>query len=136
MLEVVTVRNINAKDRIEVSCSSAACEGCKGGLFCNTKKRIFEVANTEGLAIEKGDSVEIHLQTGRTIGGTLLTLIAPLLLFPVGYYLAKSSGLGEGISTLIALGAIAVGFVGVWLYFKVHEHKYLPTVERIITSND
>jgi len=132
VLEVVTVQDIRSKDRIRVSCSSAACQGCKGGLFCNTKKRVFDVSNIDGLAIEKGDRVEIHLKTGRTIGGTLLTLIAPLLLFPLGYYTAKSLGAGEGICTLIALGSIALGFVGAWIYFKVNEHSYLPTVKRVI----
>ncbi|OQA43672.1 MAG: hypothetical protein BWY50_00795 [Spirochaetes bacterium ADurb.Bin315] len=58
--------------------------------------------------------------------------IAPLLLFPLGYYTAKSLGAGEGICTLIALGSIALGFVGVWIYFKVNEHSYLPTVKRVI----
>ncbi len=93
---------------------------------------MFDVSNIDGLALEKGDRVEIHLKTGRTIGGTLLTLIAPLLLFPLGYYTAKSLGAGEGICTLIALGSIALGFVGVWIYFKVNEHSYLPTVKRVI----
>lgn len=136
MLEVVTVHDISAKDRIQVSCSSAACEGCKGGIFCNTKKRVFDAANLEGLSIEKGDQVEIHMKTGKTIGGTLLTLIAPLLLFPLGYYIAKTFALGEGVSTLIALGSIALGFVGVWIYFKIHETSYLPTVERVIKDTE
>ncbi|NLZ77831.1 MAG: SoxR reducing system RseC family protein [Spirochaetales bacterium] len=132
MLEVVTVHDVRGKDRIRVSCSSAACNGCKGGLFCNTKKRVFDVSNVDGLAIRKGDRVEIHLETRRTIGGTLLTLIAPLLLFPLGYHIAKGLGAGEGLSTLIALGSIALGFVGVWIYFKVNEHSYLPTVRRVV----
>lgn len=132
VLEVVTVHDICSKDRIQVSCASESCKGCKGGLFCNTKKRVFDVSNIDGLALEKGDRVEIHLDTGRTIGGTLLTLIAPLLLFPIGYYIAKSFGVDEGISALIALGSIALGFVGVWIYFKVNERSYLPTVKRVI----
>jgi sigma-E factor negative regulatory protein RseC len=64
----------------------------------------------------------------------LITLIAPLLLFPIGYFLAVAAGLGEGPSFLIALGGIALGFVGVWIYFKKQKNHYLPVVASALSQ--
>ncbi|NCC64777.1 MAG: Fis family transcriptional regulator, partial [Spirochaetia bacterium] len=76
MYEVVTVTKILSKQKIEVTCNSAACNGCKGAAFCNTKNKRFEAWNKDQYPIAEGDVVEIYLPSGKTIGSTLLTLIA------------------------------------------------------------
>ncbi len=134
MYEVVTVTKHISPDKVEVVCNSSACNGCKGSAFCNTKGKKFEVWNENKLPLDDGQEVEIFLKPSRTIAGTLITLIAPLLLFPVGYYLAVAAGLGIGASFLIALGGIVLGFVGVWLYFKKHKNHYLPVVASILSE--
>jgi sigma-E factor negative regulatory protein RseC len=134
MYEEVKVTKILSPDMLEVSCSSAACNGCKGGAFCNTKNKRFEAFNEEKLSVKQGSTVKIYLKPSRTIAGTLITLILPLLLFPVAYYLSKLAHLGEGASFLIAIGGIAVGFIGVYLYFKKKEKHYLPVVEQVLSE--
>lgn len=130
MYEIVTVTRILPKHMVEVVCLSSACAGCKGETFCNTKGKKFEALNAESLDLSVGDQVELFLTTGRTIAGTLITLIFPLLLFPVAYFLAKYSNFGEGTSFLSGLGGIVVGFVLVFLYFRKTKAKYLPSITR------
>jgi sigma-E factor negative regulatory protein RseC len=134
MYEIVTVTQILTNQKIEVSCISSACNGCKGAAFCNTKNKTFEAWNKHQLSIIEGDVVEIYLPSGRTIASTLMTLIAPLLFFPVAYYGATYFGLSEGPSFLLALGGIALGLVLVWLFFKHQGKHYLPVIEKNLSQ--
>lgn len=134
MYEAVTVTKILSKQKIEVTCTSAACNGCKGAAFCNTKNKKFEAWNRDHLPVKEGDVVEIYLPSGKTIASTLITLIAPLLLFPIAYYLAKSANLAEGLAFLFGLSGIAVGLACVWLYFLKQGKRYLPVVEKNLSE--
>ncbi len=134
MYEIVTVTRIISADMLEVSCSSSACNGCKGEAFCNTKGKRFEAWNKTHLSVQTGQSVQIYLKPSRTIAGTLITLIFPLILFPIGYQLALLAGFSEGASFLTALASIGLGLLGVWFYFKGSQKRYLPTVEKILSQ--
>lgn len=134
MYEIVTVTKILSPEMLEVSCTSSACNGCKGAAFCNTKGKRFEAWNKTRLSVRSGQSVQIYLKPSRTIAGTLITLIFPLLLFPIGYYLSQMAGISEGASFLTALSSIGLGFLGVWFYFKTSQKQYLPIVERILSE--
>ncbi|HZJ88212.1 MAG TPA: SoxR reducing system RseC family protein [Sphaerochaeta sp.] len=128
MREQVTVTAVLDEEFITVSCSSGACSGCKGSGFCNTKSRTFTAWNKDHLPLIVGDTVSLYLPTARTIGATLITLIIPLLFFPLCYYLASFFGLGEGLSFLVALGGIGIGFGLVRIFFRSREKKYMPLV--------
>ncbi len=131
MYEIVTITKVLPKQMVEVVCLSSACAGCKGETFCNTKGKKFEAFNTDNLNLAEGDQVELFLTTGRTIAGTLITLIFPLLLFPVAYFLAKFGNLSEGPAFLSGLAGILVGFVLVFFYFRKTKAKYMPTITRV-----
>ncbi len=134
MYENVTINRIFPDKSIEVSCNSSACSGCKGETFCNTKGKVFEAANPHNLPLEAGMVVELFLKPSSTIFSTLFTLIFPLALFPLAYYLAKMAGLGEGTGMLVGLGGIVAGFVFVWAFFKVHRDRFIPQILRIIAE--
>ena len=134
MYENVIVKQIFNDKSIEVACDSSACSGCKGETFCNTKGTVFEAANPQNLPLEVGMMVELFLKPSSTIFSPLFTLIFPLALFPLAYYLAKMTGLGEGSAMLIGLGGIIAGFVFVWAFFKVHRSRYIPQILRIIAE--
>ncbi len=134
MYERVTIKQIFNDKSIEVSCESSACNGCKGETFCNTKGKVFEVANPQNLPLEVGMVVELFLKPSSTIFSTLFILIFPLAIFPLAYYLAKMAGLGEGSSMFMGLGGIVAGFVIVWAFFKVHKERYIPQILRIIAE--
>ena len=134
MYENVTIKRIFDDKSIEVSCDSSACSGCKGETFCNTKGKIFEAANPLNLPLEEGMEVELYLKSSSTIFSILFTLIFPLALFPLAYYLAKVAGLGEVTGMFVGLGGIIAGFVLVWAFFKVHKARYIPQILRIIAE--
>ena len=134
MYENVTIKQIFTNKSIEVSCDSSACNGCKGESFCNTKGKVFEAANPHNLPLQVGMEVELFLKPSSTIFSTLFTLIFPLALFPLAYYLAKMAGLGEATSMGLGLGGIIAGFVFVWAFFKVHRHRFIPQILRVIAE--
>lgn len=134
MYERVTIKQIFNDKSIEVSCDSSACSGCKGESFCNTKGKVFEAANPHDLPLEVGMEVELFLKPSSTIFSTLFTLIFPLALFPLAYYLAKMAGFQEGSSMLFGLAGIIGGFVLVWAFFKVYRDRYIPQILRIIAE--
>jgi len=134
MYERVTIKQIFNDKSIEVSCDSSACSGCKGETFCNTKGKVFTAANPHDLPLEVGMVVELFLKPSSTIFSTLFTLIFPLALFPLAYYLAKMAGLGEGSSMLLGLVGIVAGFVFVWAFFKVYRERYIPQILRVIAE--
>ena len=134
MYEKATIKQVHSDKRVEVSCESSACSGCKGETFCNTKGKVFEAANPHNLPLEDGMVVELYLKSSSTIFSTLFTLMFPLALFPLAYYLAKMAGLGEGPSMFVGLGGIVAGFLFVWVFFKVHKDRFVPQILRIISE--
>ncbi len=132
MYENVTIKQIFNDKSIEVSCEASACSGCKGETFCNTKGKVFEAANPHNLPLSEGMEVELFLKPSSTIFSTLFTLIFPLALFPLAFYLAKVAGLGEGSSMFVGLAGILAGFLIVWAFFKVHKERFVPQILRII----
>ncbi len=134
MYERVTIKQIFSDKSIKVSCDSSACSGCKGESFCNTKGKVFEAANPNSLPLQEGMVVELFLKPSSTIFSTLFTLIFPLALFPLAYYLAKMAGLGEVAGMFVGLGGIVAGFLFVWVFFKVHRERYIPQILRIIAE--
>lgn len=134
MYERVTIHTISNDNSIKVSCDSSACSGCKGETFCNTKGKVFEAANPHNLPLEIGMVVELFLKPSSTIFSTLFTLIFPLVLFPLAYYVAKIAGLGEVGAMFMGFGGIIAGFVFVWAFFKAHKARYIPQILRIISE--
>lgn len=130
MYEQVVVKKVLSRNLVMVGCSTNACSGCKSEAFCNTKSREFEAANDKLLPLEQGMLVSLYLPPGRTIASTLITLMVPLLFFPVCYFLF--SGLGEKPATLLGFLGMALGFVLVAIYFRLQRHHYLPQVDSII----
>lgn len=128
MFEHVIVEKVLSPTKVLVVCSSSACAGCKGELFCNNKGRSFEASNELGLPLKPGDAVELHLKTGRTIFSSFVTLIFPLLFFPLVFWILSRQGMSQMVSLLGGLGGIGFGFLLAWIYFRKTNNRYLPTV--------
>lgn len=89
--------------------------------FWGVRERAYQVFNPEGFEIEKGDTVEIYLPPGRTVGSAAITFLLPLALFPVGFLLtgtlfpgaavseAGAVGVDEGIAFLVGFGFLLAG---------------------------
>ncbi|AEV29041.1 Positive regulator of sigma E activity [Sphaerochaeta pleomorpha str. Grapes] len=135
MYETVTVTKVINKETIQVACASSACNGCKGETFCNKKGKDFEANNRKALALEPGMQVELFLKPSRTIAGTLITLIFPLMLFPIGYYIASALSNSEIVGMFSGLAGIGIGFLAAWAYFRAKRHQYLPQVDHIVEED-
>ncbi len=135
MLEQVTVEKIDAEG-VHVGCDASACGSCKGSFFCNNKHKTFIATNPNRVVVHAGDTVELYLHPGKTIFGSFLTLIFPLILFPAGYYLA---GLlmhdpSEVVRMLVGVGGIAIGFLIAWLFFRKRQESYTPQIVRVVQA--
>ncbi len=130
MYEQVVVKEVVSDLMVRVGCSQGACTGCKSSSMCNIKGREFNALNEDHLPLAKGMVVTLFLPPKRTVACTLITLLAPLIFFPAGYFLF--SRFGEAGSALAGFCGVALGFVLVGLYFRYNSHRYIPTVASII----
>lgn len=99
------------------SCSSA---------FCNVKSRTYQASIPNGLDVNNGDSVVVHLPPSKAIYAGFLVLILPLVLFLIGYVIAAPLE-SEALRLLVGLGGLAVGFLGVLLMSRIRPPQ-LPQI--------
>ncbi|NCB00584.1 MAG: Fis family transcriptional regulator [Spirochaetia bacterium] len=134
MYEVAQVVNIKNNSHITVACNTSACESCHAGALCSTKGKTFTAKNSSEKPLKKGDMVELYLPPGKTIFAGFITLMVPLILFPIGYYLAMAflPTSSELIHILIGVGGIAVGFFLSGMFSKIQSSQYTPEITRII----
>ncbi len=120
------------KNRALLTCSTSACTGCKGELFCNIKERTFWAPIPKNISLTEGVEVEIYLPTGKTIQQSFTMLILPLLFFVAGYLIARvgfniDNELWQAVS---GFGAMGVGFFSIFLY---NNHKKKETSVEIVS---
>lgn len=133
MYEIVEVIKNNNNKIIEVACPTTTCKGCSGSMFCNMKGKTFSAKVPKDFEeIKIGDRVKIYLPPAKTISTSFITLMIPLLMFPIFFIFAPSSR--EGVKFLLGILGIILGFIGVGIYFKYTKSKYYPKVVEIINS--
>lgn len=131
-VEVIKKKNNNT---IDVSCPTKACENCSGTMFCNVKGKTFEaIVDKEHESIKVGDQAELFLPPSRTISSTFITLMVPLLCFPLFYMIFPFKN--EVLRFLISILGIAAGFFFVSIYFKKSKSKYVPTVSQVYSKDE
>ncbi len=127
MYEVVEVVKNNNNKEVEVTCPAEICSGCSGSMFCNVKGKTFNAKVPKDFEqINVGDKLKLYLPPAKTISSSFITLIVPLLLFPIFYLLSPFKG--EGGNFLFGLLGIVIGFIAVAIYFKINKNKYYPKV--------
>ncbi len=134
MYEMATVVSIKNNDHITVACNSSACESCAAGALCSTKGKTFTARNSGRNSVEKGDTVELYLPPGKTLLAGFVALMVPLLMFPVGYYIAVAllPDAGELVQILIGIGGIALGFLISGIFSKLRASQYTPEITKVI----
>lgn len=136
MYETVEVINKNLKKHIvEVACPRTICEGCAGSMFCNVKGKTFDAfVPKEFEQVKVGDKARVFLPPARTISSTFITLIIPLLCFPLFYLIFPIESIM--FHFLISVLGIILGFIGVAIYFKKSKFKYVPSVSYIYEKDE
>ncbi len=134
MYEHVVVERIDTQGTIFVGCDAKACGNCSGSMFCNVKHKTFPAKNPDGLELRPGDVVELYLPPGKTIFSTFMTLMVPLAMFLVGYYLAGlfNAQASELTRFVFGIGGVLAGFLIAWLFFKRRRNSYIPVISSVI----
>ena len=135
MYEIAQVVSIKDKNHISVTCSSSACKSCSAGALCSTKGKTFIAKDTTDNDIHVGDTVELFLPPAKTIFAGFMTLMVPLILFPIGYYIGRLllPGSQEVVHIGIGIIGIAVGFLIGRIFSTIKGGEYTPTITRIMT---
>ncbi len=135
MYEIAQVVSIKDKNHISVTCSSSACQSCSAGALCSTKGKTFIAKDTSDSDLHIGDTVELFLPPAKTILAGFITLMVPILLFPVGYYIGKAlfAQSQEIVHIGIGILGIALGFLISRIFSRTQGAQYKPTITRIIT---
>lgn len=128
------VRKINSDGTVTVGCSTKACQGCKCEMFCNNKDESeFTALNAKALDIRLGDHVSLFLPPARTIASTLLVFALPLVLFPVGYLLAKSlTSFNEILCALCGFAMMGISFSITAIINIRHKKALMPLIEKVL----
>jgi sigma-E factor negative regulatory protein RseC len=135
MYETVEVVKKNKDNMIDVSCPTTACENCSGNMFCNVKGKSFEAyVDPKFDDIKVGDKARLYLPPKKTISSTFITLMVPLLFFPL-FYLIFPVG-SVGLRFLISCIGVVVGFFAVSVYFKKSKSKYTPSVNYVYSEGE
>jgi sigma-E factor negative regulatory protein RseC len=129
---VVVASGTNRK--ITVTCSTSSCGECHAGAFCSAKGKTFIAKNTHDLKLHKGDEIELYLPPGKTLFAGFITLLVPLILFPVGYFLPNALAQEPKELTRILAGfaGIIIGFIISGIFSRVKANEYMPNITRII----
>ncbi len=115
---------------VRVGCSSSACQGCHSETFCRNKDTSYEVLNTMGLDLRKGDLVEIEIPEGKAVISVLMSLALPLVMFIPGYFIGKMLSESEVVMAVCGILFIALGFLISFLFFRRRRKEYSPCILR------
>lgn len=133
MLEKATVIKIE-NDVITLACGdSEGCQSCAAHGFCGgVNDKTFDASNLHEYILEPGNTVEVLLPTGKTIGSAFMVMIFPLILFFAFFYGTGFiiSSAGEGIQVLGGLIGIAAGFGINFLINRNPNNKNMPEITR------
>ncbi len=133
MYEIVEVVNNIDNKFVEVTCPPSTCTGCNGSMFCNLKGKTFSAKVPNDFEkINIGDRVKIYLPPARTISTSFITLMIPLLMFPLFFILSPFDS--EGYKFLLGIFGVMLGFIAVGIYFYFSKNKYYPKVVEKISN--
>ena len=110
MTQFAVIKKVTAPDKVvvEVLRGTACGDDCESCGVCHYASKI-RVEATNGVGAQLGDRVEIEARTSRILGAAVLVYVVPFILFFIGYAIAASFSLGEGMCMLVSFAAFGVG---------------------------
>ena len=110
MTQFAVIKKVTAPDKVEVEVlrGTACGDDCESCGVCHYASKI-RVEATNGVGAQLGDRVEIEARTSRILGAAVLVYVVPFIIFFIGYAIAASFSLGEGMCMLVSFAAFAVG---------------------------
>ena len=103
---------------VMVSCKGDECSGCKAALLCSTNKdaKRLRVAIPEGMAVGRGDEVELTGYLKGWLGGWMLLAGVPCLLVVGGLAAGYGLRLNDVATGLVGIGCVAAYYFALWAF--------------------
>ena len=138
MYEHAVVVALGPSRKITVTCNTSSCGECHAGAFCSAKGKTFIATNPHDLTLHTGDIIELYLPPGKTLFAGFITLLVPLILFPVGYFLPNAlvKAPTELVRILGGFVGIVIGFVISGIFSRVKANEYMPAITRIVEEKN
>lgn len=132
----VVVRTQGKKVWVKVSCDTSGCDGCHIAGICSTQSYspTLQAKVKPGLTVKKGDNVILLGRVKEWLKGWLLIAGFPCLALLAGLILGGLFRWEEGSTGLLALGMVAVYYIGLWLFRGKVDNKVEWIVESITTE--
>lgn len=110
MQEIGTIKSLHGDMALVQINRGDKCEGCNVCHAFGDNKMQVEARN--GIHAEVGDTVQVDIEPGDVLRGSLLVFVFPLAMMVLGYIVGMrfAVGDGEGAGILGALIALAVAF--------------------------
>ncbi len=112
--------------------SKGACAGCEARMACGnseSREKIIEVVGAEPSRYKIGDEVEVCLNRGAAYRAVVIAYVLSLVVLLASLIFTLTVlHLNEGLSALVALGATALYFCGVWAIRKRLEKQTKFTI--------
>lgn len=109
----------------------SACSGCHAQGFCGEKgkERIIEINTPHASSFEVGERVIVALlNKDMALSSVLWAYILPLIVMMAALVMFKFVGLADGPSALLAIAAVAVYYVGLYLFRTKIDKKIQFTI--------
>lgn len=90
------------------------CQHCLSKFFCNTNNEI--IVNTDGFEVNKGDNIEVGVESRKNTASILLIFVIPLVIFVSVLFILKSWG--EARSFLGAIFLVGIYYLLFKWYLK------------------
>lgn len=109
--------------------------------FWGVTEQGYEAAIAHGTEVKMGDMVEIAVPPGPTVAWGAITLVFPLLLFPVGWTAAGRifSASGEGVRFLFGIAALALAYPVIGLVSRLFQRSGRgprPEIQRVLSREE
>ncbi|MFI3323649.1 MAG: SoxR reducing system RseC family protein [Rikenellaceae bacterium] len=112
--------------------AKGACGGCAARAKCgmvDSSTREVDVELPTGRSFEVGDQVEVAISYQMGIMSVVVAYIIPLVILLVALVAALSLNIGEGSAAIIALGVVALYYVGVYIFRSKLDKQIKFTIE-------
>ncbi len=123
--EVIKVDEAKALLKVE---KKAMCDCCRIAAACDKNQGVFEIPNNN-LGLEKGEKIEIGIETKKAVAATFIIFIIPLFLFLFSLILLREKG--ELFSFSLALLAMVIYYIVVKAFLRKTKKFSVKVLKKI-----
>ena len=113
--------------------SEAACASCHAAGLCGLseyKTKAVQVPTSTTVFYEPGEEVEVVLKASMGHKAVWLAYVLPLVILLAGILVSLKLGAGELVSALVALAAVGLYYLGIYLLRDKLQDEYIFTIRK------